>query len=170
MQIHKVELLWFILGIMALMFGTLVYITERNPDAVYFLSANLSLFHAKLEIFGWHGDYLPTLLHSFALVVITAAAIGKHKVSAITITLMWMLTEMLFELAQIKFISNIITTYIPNWFEALPVLENAYSYFQYGSFNGIDLISIVIGSVAAYVLIQKTKRSSTNDECETQTI
>ena len=167
---QKVELLWFMLGVMALMFGTLVYITERNPDDIYFLSRSFSLFHAKLEIFGRHGDYLPTLLHSFALILMTATAIGKHKVSAITVTLFWMLIEISFELAQTQFMSNWILSNIPHWFEHLPVLENTYSYFTYGSFNAMDLAAILIGSVAAYLLIKLTKRSDNNDVLEIQTV
>lgn len=170
MSKHRVELLWFLLGLAALIAGVLVYILERNPDTVYFLSRSFSLFHTKLEIFGRHGDYLPTLLHSFALILMTAAAIGKHKVSAITVTLFWMLIEIVFELAQTQFIGSLIVSHIPQWFESVPVLENTYRYFRYGNFNTMDMASIVVGSAAAYVLIQLTKRSNNNEALEIQTV
>lgn len=166
----RVELAWFLAGLTALIVGALIYITDRDPNTVYFLSTNFSLFHARPDIFGQLGNHFPTLLHSFALILITAAVIGSQKVSAILVSLIWMLTELIFEIAQTQFISELIATHIPSWFGTIPVLENTRSYFLLGTFDVMDLLSIVAGSVTAYVLIQLTKRSSKNEALKIQTI
>jgi len=165
----KAELIWLATGLSSLILGTLVYITDRNPDTVYFLSENLSLFQTRSGTFGPFGDHLPTFLHCFALILMTAAVLGSQRISAIKVSLAWMFIDSTFEIAQAQAISKLITTYIPSWFGSTPILENTQAYLIYGKFDVIDLISIMVGGIAACVLIQLTKRINLNESFKTVT-
>jgi len=45
---------------------------------------------------------------------------------------------------------------IPNWFKAIPFLENTENYFKQGTFDIADLIAIALGAVVAYVILVTT--------------
>jgi len=54
---------------------------------------------------------------------------------------------------------------VPDWFSTIPFLENTKNYFQYGTFDFIDLLAITIGALTAYfVLITTMKGGKTVKE------
>jgi hypothetical protein len=46
---------------------------------------------------------------------------------------------------------------IPDWFSNYLFLENTRDYFLQGHFDYLDLLSIALGSLAAYILLIKIK-------------
>lgn len=146
-----------IAAIAALSVGLLVYLLYRQPESVYFIPDWLSLSHNSSSASGNLTDYLPTFIHVYSFILLTVAVAGTTKHS-IPICLGWLIVDSLFEIAQINSIANWIGNHTPNWFSAIPVLENTSGYFMAGTFDFFDLISIVIGTIAAYFTIELSKR------------
>jgi len=161
--IERREGLYFFLGTLGLLIGTLVYLIDRNPEHIYFISHSsigLSLYHALPNFFGPLGNSLPTFLHPFSFILLTAGITTYRRRNYITICLFWFGINVLFELGQKYKIFS--TTIIPNWFSGIPYLENSRDYFLHGTFDFIDVWSIMLGTVTAYlVLLITTKEERT---------
>ena len=71
---------------------------------------------------------------------------------------------MVCEVGQHPFIAQRLSEVIPPWFAHLPILNKTNSYFIYGTFDPLDLLAIVLGVVAAYVVIQGTERGWASHE------
>jgi hypothetical protein len=152
--LNKIQIL---IGTLALLFGSLVYIVDRPPDQTYFVysnSINISLFNIIPNLFGLIGNSLPAFLHVFSFILITAGLIFCQKRGFLIICLSWFLVDSAFEVGQ-KF-----TTWpsriIPDWFAGIPFLENTENYFLQGTFDFIDLASIVLGAIIAYFVLLAT--------------
>jgi hypothetical protein len=70
--------------------------------------------------------------------------------AALGICAAWVVVESFFEIAQNTVISAKIAANVPAWFSDWPILDNVANYFVAGYFDPLDLVSIVIGAVAAY--------------------
>jgi hypothetical protein len=149
--------LQILVGIAALLFGTLVYLIDRPPEQTYFVylsPINLSLYKKLPNFFGTIGNSLPTFIHVFAFILITAGLTSCKKGGYIAICLGWFLVDIAFEVGQ-KFSSRS-AEIIPDWFEGIPFLENTKNYFTHGTFDFYDIISIALGALAAYIVLLKT--------------
>ena len=69
-----------------------------------------------------------------------------------------------FEFGQQARVAEHLVEFIPGWFESLPVLAQADSYFLSGTFDVWDLTSIAIGAAAAYLIAVRTVTGYLNDE------
>jgi hypothetical protein len=132
--------------------GTLVYVLDRPGDSVPFLSA-IRLGHRLPSVFGQIGENLPTFAHVFALSVLTAIWLGGRKGAGLLACLSWFGIDTAFEVGQHPQIAERLVQFIPGWFDRLPILAQADAYFLSGTFDVRDLISIVVGAAAAYLLI-----------------
>ena len=74
----------------------------------------------------------------------------------------WLFIDGAFEIGQHPSVSEIIIPMIPSLFFDMPVLDNTANYFAQGQFDPIDLMSILLGAVCAYVLIQVMSRKETH--------
>jgi hypothetical protein len=147
------------LGVLAL--GTLFYYMFRSAEHTYFLKilsihphSSKSLAPIILTL----ANSLPTFIHVFAFILMTAAFVASRKRAYAIVCLAWFAIDALFELGQ--GFGDLIIPVIPGWFSNILFLENTGDYFLRGRFDHIDLLSIALGSVAAYVLLLKT----TNDK------
>lgn len=146
-----------IIGAVVLLAGALIYLIDRPPDQTYFIykiGMNISLFGTLPIIFGPSGNFLPSFIHVFSFIFLTAGLIARGKRDYLIICLSWLFIDCTFELGQ-KFLlwpSRI----IPDWFVGIPFLENSKNYFLKGTFDLIDLIAIIIGAVVAYLFLAKT--------------
>ena len=146
-----------LIGVTVLLVGTLVYLVGRPPDQTYFVYSspfNISLFKTLPNLFSHIGNSLPSFIHVFSLILITASLISCRKKGCLIICLSWFLIDCAFELGQ-EF-NSLLLKIIPNWFEGIPFLENTENYFLYGTFDFIDLIAIAIGTVIAYYVLLAT--------------
>jgi hypothetical protein len=146
-----------LIGISALLIGTLVYLVDRPPDQTYFVSSigtNISLYKTFPNLFGFLGSNLPAFIHVFSFILITAAFISYSKRGCLIICLSWFLIDCAFELGQ-KF-SAYPLKIIPHWFTGIPFLENTKNYFLQGTYDFNDLIGITIGTVMAYFVLLLT--------------
>lgn len=145
--------LQIVIGIAALALGVALYIFDRPSSLTYLVPDLFSQYEGKPVMFGVIGNHLPTFFHAFAFCLLTAGVLGSKIRGAFFICLFWCLIDGTFEIAQHPDIANKIITFIPDWFNNIPVLENTADYFLHGRFDQLDLVAILMGSVMAFGLI-----------------
>lgn len=152
-------------GIVFFIPGVLVYVTDRAPETVYFLSGNisfLSLYHKGYKLFGSSGNYIPDFIHVFSFSMITSGWLGVSKVKTYIPCVFWFTVNALFEAGQAY--PDLATALIPEWFENVPFLENACSFFRNGTFDMCDMVSFAAGASAAWLVLEfLRKRMMDND-------
>jgi hypothetical protein len=148
------------IAIGALCVGALVYVFERQPEFVYFLPGWLSLNNQTGSVFGSIGDYLPTFVHVYAFILLTVVVAVPSVTKLIPVCLAWFTLDSLFEVAQLNQIAQWIGSHIPAWFDGIPFIENTKDYFLMGTFDVFDLISIIVGTLAAYLTVALITRSA----------
>jgi hypothetical protein len=131
--------------------GTLVYVLDRPADSNPFFSA-ISVEGLFPSPFGRIGEHLPTFSHVFALSLLTAACFGGGSRAGLWACLTWLGIDAAFEVGQHPEIAEHIVPIIPGKFESMPVLGYAKSYFLSGTFDVWDVLSIVVGAIAAFIL------------------
>lgn len=141
------------IAIGALCVGVLVYIFDRQSEVVYFLPDWLSLEIHIGGLFGSIGNYLPTFIHVYAFILLTVVVAVPSITKLIPVCIAWFTLDTLFEVAQLNTVAHWIGNHIPSWFSGIPFLENTADYFLMGTFDVFDLISIVTGTLAAYLSI-----------------
>ena len=154
--VNKIQIL---IGVIALLLGSLIYLVDRPPDQTYFVytsSINLSLYSAFPNLFGLIGNSLPAFIHVFSFVLITAGFVSYRKRGYLIICLCWFLVDCAFELGQ-KFTTWSLNM-IPDWFEGIPLLGNAENYFLHGTFDFTDLAAIALGTLIAYFVLLATNK------------
>ena len=105
------------------------------------------------------GNNLPSFIHAFSFILITAGLTIYQRRHALLICLSWFLVDSAFELGQ-----HVITetsAVIPSWFSGVLVLENTKNYFAQGTFDLNDLIAVALGAVIAYLVLLLTGKRRT---------
>lgn len=138
---------------LVLLLGVFVYILDRNPQRVYFLTGVLNHSLAKGTVFGVLGSSLPSFTHVYAFILFTAALLPPGRKTCLGATLFWLITDSAFEIAQHSALAPSVASAVPAWFAGIPVLDNTRAYFLHSTFDPIDLAAIVIGAVTAAVTI-----------------
>ena len=155
--VNKVQ---FFVGLTALLLGSLVYLVDRSPDRTYFIyisGLNISLYNTLPNVFGAIGNSLPTFIHVFAFILITAGLMSCQKRGWLIICLSWFFIDFAFELGQ-KY-NAWSSRLIPNWLSEIPFLENTENYFIRGTFDFIDLAAVAFGTVIAYYVLLTTNKT-----------
>ena len=154
-----------LISVAALFLGSLVYFTDRPPDHTYFISMikiDLSLLPIPPNLFGPVGNSLPSFIHVFSLILMTAGLVSYQKRACFIICLFWFLVDCLFELGQ--GFDILISNMIPDWFSGILFLEKTRGYFLNGTFDFIDLAAIASGAAAAYFVINHLKKGGKSYE------
>lgn len=136
-----------------LVIGLLVYLFDRQPDSVYFIPKWIPQTFSLDPVFGQFGQHLPTFAHVFVFILLTITFVAQPLKRLALICLFWFTLDSLLEIAQITIIAQWVTAIVPAWFEGIPFLENIPSYFLLGTFDVLDLVSIALGAIAAYLTI-----------------
>jgi hypothetical protein len=151
-------------ALIALSAGVAVYLFDRHPDDVYLMASWMTLGDQSKSAFGAVGDHLPTFTHVYVFILLTAAVAAKSSRSALTICVVWLVIDVAFELAQLTVVARKLSVVLPAWFSGIPILENTSRYFMFGTFDVLDILSIAVGAVAAYLTVafslRRTSRSS----------
>jgi hypothetical protein len=152
-----------LIGLMILLLGTSIYLTDRSPDQIYFVYKSpieISLHNSFPNLFGIIGNSLPSFVHVFSFILITAGIICSKKKDFIFICAAWFLIDSIFELGQRY--TALVIKFIPGWLSGIPFLENTKNYFSRGTFDMMDLAAVLIGSVTGYfVLILTMEKGKT---------
>jgi hypothetical protein len=142
------------IAMMALGLGVMVYAFDRQAQHVYFLPAWLSAYNAHGGLFSLLGNYLPTFIHVYAFILLTAVVAGLSEIRILSASFFWFIIDSLFEVAQTDPIAQWLAMHVPGWFSGIPFLENTSAYFLYGTFDVLDLLSIALGTLAAWLTCQ----------------
>ena len=155
-------LLQAVSALTALLIGTAVYLLDRRPETVYFMAGWMAGGSHGNPVFGALGAHLPTFVHTYAFILLTVVFTSASRAHAIAICCMWLAIDSLFEFAQTPVIAQAIVNNVPDWFGAVPFLENTSAYFLSGTFDVLDLYSIAAGALAAYLTIVISNRRTLN--------
>lgn len=157
---YKAQICLSLAALSALIVGFCIYLFERQADSVYLFTVfSFSPAH-QFSFSGVIGQWLPSLVHTYAFILLTALAVGINTRVMLASAMFWLLTGWLFELGQYPSIAAELVEHIPAWFSGIPLLENVGAYFQHGTFDPMDLLATLVGAVAAYTtwqLIQKNR-------------
>lgn len=146
-----------IIGSAVLLVGTLVYLIDRPPEHTYFVfksAVDIRLFKSLPNLFGVIGNTLPSFVHVFVFILMTAGMIACRKRGYLIICLCWLTLDVTFEFGQ-KF-NVFFSSLVPAWFSRFPFLENTTNYFSWGTFDQADIASAMIGSALAYLVLIAT--------------
>lgn len=141
----------FIIAASVFCFGVSIYVLDRQAEYTYLIPKWLSLYDQSNNLFGTMGNHLPTFIHVYVFILLTAIATAPSTTKNFIICLTWFLIDSLFEFAQITLIAQWIEKIIPDWLIDIPLLGNTTSYFVNGTFDVLDLLSILIGAIVAYI-------------------
>lgn len=145
----RIELL---LGVAALALGTLVYVIDRPPGETA-LPDRINVYGTLPALFGTIGQSLPAFTHVFAFSLLTAACLGDGRYVAVGACAIWLLVDAAFELGQHPSLAPYLALFVPGWFDQIPILGRAASYFLNGTFDPWDLAAIFAGALAAYATL-----------------
>lgn len=141
-----------LMALTALGVGILVYLLDRSPEHVYFLSPAASWMPSHEAWLGPLGGWLPDFVHVYAFALLTAAVVPQPK-AVLPICAFWLVVDVLFELGQYPPFAGQIAGAIPTWFQEVPILDNTAAYFLQGVFDPWDLLAIFLGTLAAYLTL-----------------
>ena len=148
----------FFVGLNILIVGVLYYFFFRTAEHTYFLKFfenTPQLKHLLPPLLVALGNSLPTFIHVFAFTLMTAGLFASKEKGYIIVCFFWFTVDTLFELGQGY--NNVMNQVIPACFSDFFLLEKSKNYFLHGRFDYLDLFSIAVGSVLAYMLLVKTK-------------
>lgn len=146
-----------VMAIVAMVLGIVVYLLDRQVESVYFMSDWMAIGDGQSSAFGFLGQHIPTFVHVYTFILLTMALVvpeERYRQYLIPVCLGWFSVDSLFEIAQLDFIAQRIAGWVPGWFANIPFLENTASYFINSTFDVLDLLSIGLGTLAAYATIQ----------------
>ncbi|MGD8567112.1 MAG: hypothetical protein PVJ39_03330 [Gammaproteobacteria bacterium] len=155
---NKKRSLHIVIATLTFILGVLVYVLDRNPQQIYFLTGFLNHPLTDGSVFGAIGSSLPSFTHVYAFILFTAALLPPGRKAYLGATLAWLATDSAFEIAQHPAIAPIAASAVPDWFAGIPVLENTRNYLLHSTFDYSDLAAIAMGAIAAAVTILITTR------------
>ncbi len=145
------------IGLLCLAAGALEYLTGRLGNA-YFLAPfeGLSGFFRRFPSpFGAWGDFAPDFFHPLGFALVTMAVAPRGRRWRLGLSLAWLAIDAAFEFGQ-KYGARI-AAYVPEWFDKVPVLDQVEAYFTRGAYDGLDLIAIAAGCLAAFLIGEITR-------------
>ena len=164
-QMTHPAMLSLVMAVVAMILGIVVYLLDRQPQTVYFMSEWMALGDGQSSAFGLLGQHIPTFVHVYTFILLTMALVvpeERYRQYLIPVCIGWFLLDALFEIAQLDFFAQRIVGWVPDWFANVPFLENSASYFINSTFDILDLLSIGLGAIAAYATIQIILKRSTH--------
>lgn len=163
----KVEKRQLAAALSALLAGLVVYLLARPAESVYLFSvfAVSSGFDGQgqhLALLGKVAQWLPSAIHAYAFILLTVLAVGNAPRVLFASSLFWVGIGWLFEWGQYPAVSAQLVAHLPEWFAGVPVLENIRDYFQYGTFDSLDLVATLVGALGAWATYQLTTMQRTD--------
>ena len=144
------------LAVAALLIGVLVYLLDRQPENIYFIPQWLAIAVEGDSFLGALSNHLPTFVHVYAFILLTMAIvfpIQQYRHFLVPVCVFWFSVDSIFEIAQVDVIARFFAGHVPTWFDGIPFLENTANYFKSSTFDVVDLVSIGLGTLAAYYTV-----------------
>jgi hypothetical protein len=134
-------------GCMALVLGTVVYLTDRGASAAMLTPATLA--RAGGKVFGALGQWLPSFVHPFAFSLFSAAALRRSAFPAYGACLAWWVVNMAFEVGQHSAIKVDLAELLQFLLGQTALARTLSDYFLLGSFDVGDIAAVTAGALAA---------------------
>jgi hypothetical protein len=139
------------IGSLALVLGTLVYVTDRDAAHALLFPKILALHTGP--IFGVLGPWLPSFVHPFAFSLFTAAALQRSASPAYGACAAWWAVNIAFEAGQHAQISGRLVESLHLVFGHTWLTRMLSSYFLRGGFDVADIVAVTAGALAAAVVL-----------------
>jgi hypothetical protein len=162
----KAEIYQLAAALSALLLGLMVYLFERPADSIYLFALFSYSSTQHYDLLGIIGQSLPSIIHTYAFILLTVIAVGNGPRIIFTSSFLWVGIGWLFELGQHPTVSAQLIKHIPEWFSGIPLLVNSANYFQYGTFDPLDLLATLVGALAAWATYQMTRQKECNHETD----
>ena len=144
-----------IIGFTALIFGIVYYVLFRSDT--YFTHKfnidNIQLVHNTGSVI-WNS--FPSFVHSFSFSMITVSLIKGSWFRYFVVCTFWLMINCIFEFSQKYKIFAL--GIIPSWFETIPFLDNMKNFITHGTFDVMDMYSVVIAIVTAFCVMVITSQ------------
>lgn len=151
------------IALIALLVGASVYLIDRPCGSAYLIPCFGSIFFKEANLFGSVGDSLPEFVHIYVFILLTAVCLQPSKNQLIIVCIVWLLTELMFEVLQLDSISLWLITIVGERFNGIPVLENLTVYLSHGVFDKFDVCAIAVGAVFAYLTVSYVMKKATGE-------
>lgn len=139
---------------LALAFGMLVYLSERDARQVLLMPTLLALGSGPL--FGPLGAWLPSFVHPFAFSLLTAAARPRAAAPAYGACVAWWLVNLAFEVGQLAPVSRVVAHELPRLIgDGLPTRVLS-AYLVQGRCDIGDVLAATAGALAAAAVLHRT--------------
>jgi len=131
-----------VLAMVAFAGGALVYALDRPAGSTAFIPAIVHISQSRYRGLGLIGASLPSLVHVYCFILLTAVLIRQTRRNILLTCLAWFLIEVSFEVGQLPFMSRIASRS-----DVLDVFLGG------GVFDWLDLLAIGLGTTAAFVTV-----------------
>lgn len=145
----------------ALLFGLLIYLTDRPSSHSMLVPAALSLGTGAL--FAAIGQWLPSFIHPFAFSLLTAAHVSSATRPAYGACAAWWAVNVAFELGQHPGIAPLVIDRLPTGFGAGWLTQPVSTFLRRGTFDPGDLIAATSGVLAAALVLWAVHRREVCD-------
>lgn len=143
----------------ALAAGLAVYLLARPAGTLCCLPHWLYLDHSTGEGLTRLGGQLPAFLHTYAFILLSAAATAPWPCLTIPICAFWCLLEGLCEIGQTAAVSAVINGLVDTQSVNFPLADRIVNYFVAGRFDPFDLLAIMMGGLSAFLTIKIIQRN-----------
>ena len=143
----------FIIGVLALIFGSIEYFAGRPDSIVHFqlYLSNVSTAPVVPDIFGSLGNYAPTFFHAFSFSLISISLLTSWFTKEF-LCIFWFFLDSLLELGQLIITRSLVSKIIPDSLSANAVINSIVDFFEYGTYDSFDILSIFLGCLIAYLI------------------
>lgn len=158
MRVPGANRVQFSLGFLCLTAGSLEYVFRRPPGSTVFLSAVqplVSTLHGTVDLYGRLGDVAPAFFHPLGFALMTMALLPPGRSARWMICSAWLALDSAMELAQLA--GHRAASWVPSWFERIPILENLNDFLVRGTFDVYDLAAGALGAATALGLGKLTE-------------
>ncbi|MBN1387592.1 MAG: hypothetical protein JW965_04050 [Bacteroidales bacterium] len=143
----------FIIGVLALILGSIEYFAGRPDSIVHFqlYFSNASIAPAVPDIYGALGNYAPTFFHALSFSLISISLLAGWFTKEF-LCIFWFLLDSLLELGQLIITRSLAYKIIPGSLSESQVINRVIDFFEHGTYDLLDVLSIFLGCLIAYLI------------------
>ena len=143
----------FIIGVLALILGSIEYFAGRPDSIVHFqlYFNNASTAPVVPDIYGSFGNYAPTFFHALSFSLISISFLSSFFTKEF-LCIFWFLLDSVMELGQLIITKSLAYKIIPDSLSVHPVINRIVDFFEHGTYDSLDILSIFLGCLVAYLI------------------
>lgn len=134
-------------GIAMILVGYFLYKTVNTLLLDYTYEANTEETGALSIVLALR-NYIPDMIHPFSMTAICYSLFAHSRKNCLVYALLWAFINILFEAGQLLQHTN---SNLPSPFLNYPTSKHILEYFYYGTFDFIDIIMYLFGSLTGYL-------------------